>query len=145
MMIAKLLHRARKLLARTITPSPQLGTRLTHSAYAETQIGEDGSWVVRFYSYEPIGWEYQGETYMGRELSDIANVAEPTLRHPTTYAEGLAPAENIEAWTKYYAERPKAVTFIEANIGKANDRLAAVTQAYKAMRKRLDHYRREQP
>lgn len=134
----RLINRIRRSLAKAVDAKPSLPTRKTHSAYPETQIFDDGSWMVRFYSYEPVGWIYQGHEY--RELTD--SFSEPELRHPTTYAEGTAPAENIEAWRQYYANRPQPVTLIETLTGQSKNRDAAAKDAYRAMRDRIDSYMR---
>lgn len=134
----KLLYRLRRHLAQTMAPKRVLPTRHTHTAYPETQVQDDGSWVVRFYAYEPVGWSYQGAVYS--ELP--ANLAEPELRHPTTYAEGMAPKENVEAWRKYYDDRPQPITLVETLTGQSKNRDAAAKDAYRAMRNRIDSYRR---
>lgn len=139
-MLAKLLNRARRRLAKVLDARPTLPTRHSHRAYPEAQIADDGTWTVRFYSYEPLAWMYQGETY----AESPADVPEPTLRHPTTYAEGLAPPENKIAWEKYYAERPQAVTLLEVITGTATSREAAAKDSHRAMRERVEHYRRAQ-
>lgn len=139
MMFRKFLNRVRRRLAAMMNARPTLPTRGSHSAYPESQVSDDGSWVVRFYAYELTGWLYQGEVYA--ELP--ANLAEPELRHPTTYAEGLAPAENREAWRKYYADRPQPVTLVETLTGEARNRESAAKDAYRAMRGRINHYRRD--
>lgn len=141
MTIAKKLHRLRRRLSSALAPQHPLPTRHSHRAYPEIQVNDDGSWIVRMLSYQPIGWLYQGETY--DELP--ADVPEPTLRHPTTYAVGLAPPENVQAWNDYYAARPQPLTLIEQIVGQASDRQAALKAAHKAMRQKLDDYRRDQP
>lgn len=138
MSIAKMLNRFRRWLAKALDAKPTLPTRASHSAYPETQIADDGSWVVRFYAYEPVGWVYQGAAH--RELP--ADFPEPDLPHPTTYAEGMAPQENKEAWRRYYDSRPQPVTLLETLTGQAKHRDAAAQDAYRAMRGRVDHYRR---
>lgn len=134
----KLINRLRRALAKKLDAKPTLPTRKTHSAYPETQVADDGSWVVRFYSYDPVGWLYQGKEYS--ELP--ATVPEPELRHPTTYADGTAPAENVEAWRKYYADRPQPITLIDELTGQAKNRAEAAKAAYRAMRSRINDYRR---
>jgi len=134
----KLKNRIRKRIAAAINARPTLPTRATHSAYPETQISDDGTWIVRFYSYEPTGWVYQGEEY--DELP--VDYPEPELKHPTAYAEGCAPSQNVDAWRQYYNERPQAITFIEELEGKSASHASAVKAAYRALQNRVDHYRR---
>lgn len=134
----RLINRLRRALAKSIDAKPTLPTRKTHSAYPESQIDDDGKWIVRFYSYEPVAWMYQGTAH--RELP--ATVSEPELRHPNTFAEGMAPAENVAAWRQYYADRPQPITLLETLSGQAKNRAAAMKDASRAMRGRINHYRR---
>ena len=138
MSIAKMLNRLRRVLAKALDAKPTLPTRASHSAYPETQIADDGSWVLRFYAYEPVGWMYQG--VMHGELP--ADFPEPDLEHPTTYAVGMVPAGNEIAWRQHYANRPQPVTLLETLTGQAKNRDTAAKDAYRALRGRVNHYRR---
>ncbi len=90
MLIAKMINRVRRYLAKSMDARPTLPTRHSHCAYPETQIAEDGSWAVRFYSYDP-----------------------------------------------------QDVPLIEMLTGKSRNRAAAAKDAYRALRGRVDHYRRQ--
>lgn len=138
MTISKLLNRVRRWLAKVLNAKPTLPTRASHRAYPETQIADDGSWVLRFYAYEPVGWVYRDVLY--RELP--ADIPEPRVLHPATYAADMVPAENKEAWQQYYATRPQPITLLETLTGQARNRGAAAKDAYRALRGRVDHYRR---
>ena len=53
MSMTKIFNRFRKWLAQAIVAKAMLPNTRTHWAYPETQVTEDGSWAVRFYSYDP--------------------------------------------------------------------------------------------
>lgn len=134
----KWFNRLRRKIAQALTPGPGVPHRSTHTAYAESQTDHEGNWVVRFYSHTPVGWLWRGTQYA--EMP--ADVPEPTLRHPTTYPQGLAPVENREAWAKYYADRPQAIHLVGEWRGKAKDLDAARKAARAEINKREKDYRK---
>lgn len=128
--------RLRQKLARKISPPPTW-SRGTHTAYPESFPELDGSWVLRFHSYDPIAWTFRGETHMTRP-----EFPEPTIRHPNTFPPGQAPADSVAAWDAYYRDCPVAVTLLEEIRGNESNYKAAHAAAAKAMRKNIGNYRR---
>lgn len=47
----KWFRRFRARLSKSLAPV-QITSRSTHTAYPESHVDEDGSWVLRFYNYE---------------------------------------------------------------------------------------------
>lgn len=129
-------NRLRRRLARRVEP-PRLWSSATHAAYPEIQAQDDGGWAVRFYAYAPVGWQWRGKRY-----DTCPAFPEPTAPHPTTFPPGQAPAAATAAWEEYYRERPQAITELEEITGRARDKAQAQTQAQKALRRKLDKYRR---
>lgn len=133
----KFINRLRRKIAGGITPQ-NLWSNKTHFAYPEYQTFPDGSWQVRFYAYEPFAWIFQGTRYNKQPA-----FPEPNMAHPTTYAEGHAPENVVEAWKKYYAERPEPVTLLEEFKGQAKNTAKAKKAAFAVVQKNLHRYLRD--
>lgn len=135
-MLAKFLNRLRKKVASGIAPK-RAWSYVTHTAYPEIVSQDDGSWILRFYSYDPVCWIFQG-----KEHKELPAFPEPNCQHPTYFAAGTAPKANVELWQKYYAERPQAVHLMLEIQGKEKNKLTAQIVAGRHMRRNLVKFRR---